>query len=71
MVDQLSEEPNTQSVLKAAHALAKQKAPLAQTGVWGLLKRDLAREVLLAASVDERRIMPVDEARLARLKFKL
>lgn len=71
MVDQLSEEPNTQSVLKAAHALAKQKAPLAQTGVWGLLKRDLAREVLLAASVDERRIMPADEARLARVKFRL
>jgi len=71
MIDQLSEEPNTQSVLKAAHILAKQKAPLAKTGVWGLLKRDLARDVLLAASSDERRIMPTDESRLARAKFRL
>ncbi|KAF8332626.1 ClpP/crotonase [Cantharellus anzutake] len=71
MVDQLSEEPNTQSVLKAAHALAKQRAPLAKTGVWGLIKRDLARDVLLAASLDERGITPVEEAKAARAKFKL
>lgn len=68
VVDVLA-EGDTDGVLAAARELAKQKAPLAKSGVWGLMKEDLLRWVLKESSEDNRRTMPVQAAALARARL--
>ncbi|KAF8320805.1 ClpP/crotonase [Clavulina sp. PMI_390] len=67
LIDQVADD-----LLAAAHAQAKKVAPLAKTGVFGILKAGLAKDVLDAMKLDERVIWPTDDhasalSRLARL----
>jgi enoyl-CoA hydratase/carnithine racemase len=56
-------------VLKAAHALAEKQAPLAKTGLFGLMKKDLMKRVMDAAQKDDRLLQPADAAALARTRL--
>lgn len=58
-------------MLDAAFALAEAKAPLAKTGVWGLMKKDLNRGILDASRMDGRLVYPKEEAALAKLRLRL
>jgi len=68
VVDVLA-EGDTAGVLKAARELAEQKAPLAKSGVWGLMKKDLMRDVLSACREDNRPIYAEQQATLARARL--
>lgn len=62
---------STNGVLDAAFALAEARAPLAKTGVWGLMKKDLMRGIMDAAGKDGRLVYPVEEAALAKVRLRL
>lgn len=67
MVDQIVENPSktdSLAVIEGAHALAKSKAVLAKTGVFGLIRKELMRRIFDVAKLDARLIYPVDQARL-------
>lgn len=75
IVDELSEAstPSTSPdyippVVLAARSLALQHAPLAQTAVYGLVKREMSRKILDAALLDDhgRLIHPLEQAEQAR-----
>jgi len=68
VVDVLA-EGGTDGVLREAHKLAEAKAARAKTGVYGLMRTDMMKAVFNAAKLDERRIMPVDAAALARARL--
>lgn len=59
----------TEGVLREARKLAAQKAGLAKTGVFGLMKRGLHRDVIAACQTDERQIMPEHAAAHARYQL--
>ena len=68
VIDQLA-EGGTQGVLECARRLAETHAPLAKSGGFGLLKKDLAREIFDAIKDDNRLVYPVDMARLAKARL--
>jgi len=68
VVDVLA-EGGTDGVLREAYKLAAAKAGRAKTGVYGLMRSDMMKVVVNAAKLDERRIMPVDAAALARARL--
>jgi enoyl-CoA hydratase/carnithine racemase len=68
VIDQLA-EGGTQGVLGAAHELAETHAPLAKSGVFGLVKKDLAREIFDSIKDDNRLVRAADMARLAKLRL--
>ncbi|KAF9506048.1 hypothetical protein BS47DRAFT_1378169 [Hydnum rufescens UP504] len=51
--------------------LAEAKAPRAKTGVYGLMRTDMMKDVFNATKLDERRILAVDAAALARRQLDL
>lgn len=59
-----SSRPDSAALVKAAHEFALSKAPLAKSGVFGLIKKELAREVFEACMLDGRLVHPVDQRRL-------
>lgn len=68
VVDELA-DGGTEGVMQAARKLAESRAPLAKTGVFGLMKKDLMREIFNASLMDDRLVHPVDSARLARARL--
>jgi len=64
VIDILAE--NGAGVLQAARDLAGQRADLAKTGVWGLMKKDLMRETLTIVNADYRQVKPEQEAAWAK-----
>lgn len=65
VIDQLA-EGSTQGVLECARTLAETHAPLAKSGVFGLLKKDFVREIFDAMKDDNRLVYPAEMARLAK-----
>lgn len=63
VVDELADE--TEGVLEAAHRIAATRASLAQTGVFGLMKKDLMRRIFDGISLDNRLVPPKVAAQLA------
>jgi len=68
VADELA-EGGREGVLKAALTLAEKQAPLAKTGVFGLMKKDLMKGAMNAAREDNRLIQPADAAALARMRL--
>lgn len=68
VIDQLA-DGGTQAVLEAARGLAETKSPLATSGVFGLIKKDLERDIFDEIKDDNRRITPADMAGLVKLRL--
>jgi len=67
VVDILAEDGA--GVLKSARDLAAQRAELAKSGVWGLIKKDIMRRPLEIINADYRQVFPAQEADLAKLRL--
>jgi enoyl-CoA hydratase/carnithine racemase len=59
----------TEDVLKRASEIATKQAPNAKSGVWGLIKRDLYRDVVEATLTDNRAIHPAQEDALFKARL--
>lgn len=57
-------------VVQKARILAARYAPLAKTGVFGLMKQETSRKIMDAAVLNDRMAFPIDERREARRHFQ-
>lgn len=55
-------------VASAALTFAKSKAPLAKSGVFGLIRKEIHRSVFEAARADRRLVQPGDEMRIWKMR---
>jgi len=69
LVDVVAKEATGPAILDAARELAMERAPLAKTGAWGLIKRDIARKALEIVNADYRQLNATQEAILTRSRL--
>lgn len=68
IIDQLA-EGGTKGVLEGAHGLAEKHASLSKSGVFGLIKKDLVREIFDSTTDDNRFVYPAEMASLAKSRL--